>query len=74
MNAPFCFFAAGMNSQLTYIWEKATIEAKVIIVFLVIYLLLVSQRKLARYAQAVFHLHLVSHVIRDHLAAIERLN
>jgi biopolymer transport protein ExbB/TolQ len=37
MNAPFCLFAAGMNSQLTYIWEKATIEAKVIIVFLVIF-------------------------------------
>jgi hypothetical protein len=42
-----------------------------IIIFLVIYLLLINRRKLARYAEAAFHLHLVSHVIRDHLAAIE---
>ena len=37
MNLPFCLFAAGMNSQLGYIWEKATIEAKVIIGLLVIF-------------------------------------
>ena len=37
MQAPFLLFAAGMNSQLGYIWERATIEAKVIIVFLVIF-------------------------------------
>ena len=30
MNAPLgLFFAAGTNSQIGYIWEKATIEAKV---------------------------------------------
>ena len=37
MNAPLCLFAAGMNSQLQYIWVNATVEAKVIIVFLVIF-------------------------------------
>lgn len=37
MNLPLYILAAGTNSQITYIWEKATIEAKVIIVFLVIF-------------------------------------
>ena len=37
MNLPCYLLAAGMNSQLNYIWEKATIEAKVIIVFLMIF-------------------------------------
>ena len=37
MNVPFFLLAAGTNSQLTYIWGTATIEAKVIIVFLVIF-------------------------------------
>ena len=37
MNAPLFLLAAGTNSQLTYIWEKATIEAKVIIGFLAIF-------------------------------------
>ena len=37
MNLPLCLLAAGTNSQITYIWEKATIEAKVIIIFLVIF-------------------------------------
>jgi biopolymer transport protein TolQ len=37
MNTPCFLFAAGMNSQIHYIWEKATIEAKVIIIFLVIF-------------------------------------
>ena len=37
MNLPLYLLAAGTNSQITYIWEKATIEAKVIIIFLVIF-------------------------------------
>lgn len=38
MNAPFgLLLAAGMNSQIGYIWDKATIEAKVIIIFLMIF-------------------------------------
>ncbi len=37
MNMPTFLLAAGMNSQINYIWEKATIEAKVIIVFLLIF-------------------------------------
>ena len=38
MNAPIgLLLAAGMNSQMGYIWEQATIEAKVIIVFLMIF-------------------------------------
>jgi biopolymer transport protein TolQ len=37
MNMPCFLLAAGMNSQIHYIWEKATIEAKVIIIFLVIF-------------------------------------
>jgi len=37
MNMPCLLMTAGMNSQLHYIWDKATIEAKVIIVFLLIF-------------------------------------
>lgn len=37
MNMPCFLMTAGMNSQLHYIWDKATIEAKVIIVFLLIF-------------------------------------
>ena len=37
MNLPLYILAAGTNSQITYIWEKATIEAKVIIICLVIF-------------------------------------
>jgi biopolymer transport protein ExbB/TolQ len=37
MNLLPSLFAAGTNSQLSYIWEKATIEAKVIIICLVIF-------------------------------------
>ena len=37
MNVPFFLLAAGMDSQLGYIWRTATIEAKVIIVLLVIF-------------------------------------
>ena len=41
-----------------------------IIIFLIVYLLLITQRRLYRYAQAVFHVHFVNHVIRDHLASL----
>lgn len=40
-----------------------------IIVFLIAYILLGTQKQLQRYAQAVFHMHFVNHAIRDHLAA-----
>lgn len=36
MNAPF-FFAAGTQSELLFIWDRATIEAKIIILFLVLF-------------------------------------
>lgn len=53
-----------MIVALTYLFS--------IIMFLVAYIVIVSHRKLHRYAQAVFHLHFVNHVVRDHVAAVYR--
>ncbi len=36
MNAPF-FFAVGNQSELLFIWDRATLEAKIIIIFLVFF-------------------------------------
>ena len=41
-----------------------------IIVFLVSYLMIITQSRLYRYSQAVFHMHFVNHAIRDYLAAL----
>ena len=40
MNVPFFFAAAAKTSsdvELTYVWDKSTLEAKVIIVFLLVF-------------------------------------
>lgn len=36
MNAPI-FFAAGTQNELLFIWDRATVEAKIIIVFLIFF-------------------------------------
>lgn len=36
MNAPI-FFAAGTQNELLFIWDRATVEAKIIIIFLVFF-------------------------------------
>ena len=66
----FVFFSIDKISNDTKMIFALTYQF-LIIVFLVGYLLVVTQRRLYRYAQAVFHLHLVNHVVRDHLAALE---
>src|SRR5688572_15363408 len=45
-------------------------ELSIVCVGLVTYLYVTNRKKLHRYAQAVFYIHYINHIIRDELASI----
>jgi hypothetical protein len=62
--------------KLEYLWGDQQLKIFVFELFalclgLILYLYFTSRRKLHRYAQAVFYIHYINHIIRDQIAGME---